>query len=274
MKNKLGNFLLDRCIHAIISLYCLRNAIREWWHPTLKEPQVKELLLRHLSEKYGEKFVVLSADVSHSFPLEIPNIWTFGMCPSGGSEQLSSSVSERLSSFVAQWGSPSLDSLWDIWDNYLLVKMRPAFREAIDQGLASVIPEFLAEYTMFAWFQKVRVLPGRISDEKFLQWAPDHITLNLDVVMPAAEGFTAEDLTAQIAPLVDSGNTFGALVVSARFDVYHQDDYSRWVSSREDLVQRRTDPGIVSECSHYNYHNNNFSLGDRQCYQKITWSRK
>ena len=236
-----------------------------WFRPTsgkrpLKRSQVNKVLLRHLNEKYGEKFVVLSADLEKR-TLGGPGRWNFKVCPLGGSEQ--------LSSFDATWDSPRSDSLSEIWDNYWLVKMRPLFREAIDQGLASVIPEFLADYSVSTGLFEMKILSGGISDEELLQWAQDHVTLNVNVVMPAVEGFTVEDLTAQVAPLVDSGNTFGAASVSVWFDVYHQDDYSRWVSSREDLVQRRTDRDIIYECCQ---HNGN--QGDPQFDQKITWSRK
>jgi len=228
-----------------------------------KAAQVEELVCEHLSEKYQEEFFTtgISESPAHS-PLQAPNVWTLVVCPVG--------EPERTSSFGAHWKDPRPETLDEIRDNYLLVKMRPLFREAIDEGLATVLPEFLAEYDVFAFWDDVTVLPGQISQEEFLQWAARHVTLNLRVSMPAGEGFTPGDLTAQVAPLVDSGNTFGAAEVSAQFSVYHRDRYSKWVSLCEDLVQRRTDPGIVYDCCY----RSNLTPGPSQVCEKMRWHAK
>jgi len=187
--------------------------------PTMGKEQIQELMLQYLHEKYGEEFVSTGISVSPAnSPLEPPDVWTMGAYRVGDSEY--------LSEFGARWRQPGSGS--EITDNYLLVKMRPLFHDAIDEGLASVLPEFMAQYTLLGggWEDGIRSLPGLISDEDFLQWAAQNLSLSIDVATPAEEGFTEDEFSAQIAPLVDSGNTFGVAKASLLIAVYHPEQYA------------------------------------------------
>ena len=226
--------------------------------------QVTALILQHLNQKYGQEF-------ASSGPIEAPDwdiftgratTWTLSAYPVWGTSY--------DSSFTVKWSSPTLANQDEMTDGYLLIKMRPLFRVALDEGLASVLPEFMAEFTLGSWSADLSDLPSSISDKEFLQWAGLNVGISVNVALPAQEGFTEEELAAQVAPLSDSGNTFGAKNVSVTFIVYQQDNYEKWVSSCEDLHQARTEPGILLNCSLEN--TSNTVPGYRLFDETIKWS--
>ena len=131
-----------------------------------------------------------------------------------------------------------------ITDNYLLVKMCPLFRDAIDKGLASVLPDFLAEYGLMDFESDINDLPGSITNEDFLAWAAHNITVHVYVIIPTQEGFTKEDLEATMAPLEDSGNAFGAKNVMAEFTAYTQEGFEQWVTLFSQEGRTRTVSGV------------------------------
>jgi len=205
---------------------------------TMDASQVQEAMVDHLTQKYGEEFVIgeLRESPAHS-ALEAPNVWTLGAWPAWGTKY--------KESFQAVWRTPYPGGEDDITDSYLLIKMRSSFHDAIDEGLASVLDEFVAEYDLDASTVDVSTLPGTISQEEFLQWAAHNVTVKIRVAMPAEEGFTKGDLTSQVAPLSGSGNTFGAQSVQCEFYVYHEEGYQGVVSAWVKDGSARTEPGAI-----------------------------
>jgi len=225
--------------------------------------QVTQLILQHLYQKYGQEFAA-------SRHIEAPDwdiftgwgtTWTLSAYPVWGTSD--------DSSFTVKWSSPTLENQDEMTDDYLLIRMRPLFRVPLDEGLASVLPEFLAEFTLGSWAD-LSDLPSSVSDKDFLQWAGLNVGISVNVALPAQEGFTEEELAARVAPLSNSGNTFGAKNVSVTFIVYQQDNYEKWVSSCEDLHQARTEPGILLNCSLEN--TSNMVPGYEQFDETIQWS--
>jgi len=184
--------------------------------PSMGKEEIEKLMLEHLHEKYGEDFAVSSISQDSDI-LGATGNWTMGAYRVGDSKE--------RSLFIVKWSQPGSGSA--ILDGYLLVKMRLLFHDAIDEGLASVLPEFMAEYNLFTteWKSYLDSLPGRISDEDFLQWATQNIAVSIRVATPAKEGITEDEFTAQIAPLVVSGNTFGASKVELQIAVYFPEGY-------------------------------------------------
>jgi len=199
--------------------------------------QVTGLILEHLNEKYDEEFV---ADGDIEAPgwdiFGTPQMWTLCTFPIGGTKD--------NSLFCAQWVKPTLENQDEITDDYLLIKMRPLFRDALDNGLASVLPEFLAEYRLSDYPSDVSELPGNITDEEFLQWASENISVFVEMAIPAQDGFTKDDLSAQMEPLSGSGDTFGAAWVRLSVGASTQDSFQDLVSSWEATGARRTEPGM------------------------------
>jgi len=189
---------------------------------TMSKDQIEKSMLEHLHEKYGEYFV--SSSISQDMDIfGGTGRWTMWAYRVGDSEE--------LSLFFVKWSSPWLES--DIVDGYLLVKMRPLFHDAIDEGLASVLPEFMARYRLFTvgWEDDLNSLPGQVSDEDFLHWARQNITIQVQVATSAEEGITQDEFSAQVAPLVESGNTFGVAKVDLQIDVYRPEGYVKMAGS-------------------------------------------
>ena len=229
---------------------------------TMSADQVKEAMLNHLIEKYGEEFFVngVSESPAHS-ALEAPNVWTMGAWPTWGTRE--------KDIFQAVWRSPQSGSEDEITDNYLLIKMRSLFHDSIDEGLASVLDEFMAEYTISAWDLDVSALSGTISDEEFLQWAAQNVSIGVNAAIPADEGFSKEDLARQLAPLSSSGNAFGAKTVGIDFTVYHQDGYRQLADRyQKEGMSNRTVQGMW-----YDFANSYHPDPDRIWFwQKISWN--
>jgi len=180
--------------------------------------QIEELMLTYLREKYGEEFV--STEINrHGGLLEGPKGWTMLAHRVGGQK--------KLSDFSVVWNQIEYGT--EIEDSYLLVKMRPLFLDEIEEGLASVLPEFVAQYKLSVIERKsvdsFDFLPGTISEEDFRVWAARNIKATIEVATPMEAGITEEEFVARMAPLVKSGNKFGVARVSLEVFVFLPDDF-------------------------------------------------
>jgi len=231
---------LSTVVIVLMALLCGCTTVAPQQNPgptLITDPdQVTTLILQHLADKYGEEFVP-NEEIQpeyHDF-LGGGTPWILCVVPSAGTND---------SLFCAKWADPVAGGEDAIIDSYLLIKMRPVFQDAIDEGLASVLSDFLAEYGLSDYPSHVSDLPGDITDEEFLQWAAQNISVIAQIAIPAEEGFTLDDLLAQMEPLSGSGNTFGAAMVSLNVGAYTQDGYQDWVSRWEAAGASRTEPGM------------------------------
>jgi len=177
--------------------------------PTMGMEQVEELILAHLHEKYGEDFVLTKIRKEDS-------AWIMEAHRVGDPED--------VSSFRVAWTKPESGS--SIYDEYLLVKMRPLFLDAIEDGLGSVLSEFVAQFNLtLIQSADFSSLPGGISEEDFRIWAARNVNIFVYTVIPSEAGITRDELTAQLAPLTESGNKFGVAQVSLEVYAYFPDAF-------------------------------------------------
>lgn len=178
------------------------------------DDQATQYLLNYLQQKYQQAFdcLRLARSPGHS-PLEMADVFTMQARATGSTSQF-----DQFSvSWNAGLGSAPVDE-------YLGVKMRPAYQELADQLVGTVYPDKLLQVDLQGPYD---TLGGDIGQADFLTWAATNLIVKLTVLVPAGPDATQASVAAESAGLEPGLAGFQARYVTLSLRAYSAQGFSQ-----------------------------------------------